>query len=852
MKFDKYLLISIIILCLISVCAVSATNVSAADPDNTTLSNNTTNINPINDSTITQVNDSVNTTNTGLTNETNNTQNISNSNSSSKNITTDNENGTITDNSLKNYTITNDNFNTYFDENGVLKSEYGGGIILFTGNFTDKGVITISSPGTRITGLNALFNNTVFSLNAPNIILTNLNFILNQEFTDNAGAGILINGNNITVYNITMKYTLPSDVTGIGIYSNGTKNLTLESLKLINNTINFVGNSLHSGFNYGVLITYTEDAYVYGNHINCTLPLRSVNWGSGIFGGSSMDAVAAFVADTSENLTLSHNNIYASVNGAAQGYPTLDCCLIYACDESLIENNNITEEDFYTKNGTDNYLQALDLYLLNDVTVIGNTILVNTTGGKIAHGTAYPIQVNGPAYNIKIAFNHITSINNGPNIGIYSENYYGATQIDIISNFINVTGLASTHYWALVAGIEAQDSDDKMLNNTIIVTNIGNTTSGDNIYGISYSQNTNGDHTYNIQYNNITVNEQYAIALKSGSNSKVINSIVANNILVSSGAGGSRAVTIDSNGYNNTVWNNTNGAIPKNQMSSNYYPTWLQNYLNKDLVDKTPDLSWITQVINKNTGNGTGLGNGTGTGIGNTTHPSSGTGSGTNPGTGSSTGSGTGSGSGTIISPLVPENTGDGIGSGTITINTGNGTINITIPITPVSPNTNTGNTTEPSNQTNPINPTNPSQTSNNTGSNSETSTITNNTSNSNSGTSSSNTQSSTASSSPGESNSPISQTGSTYSATSNSNSNNGGSSSNVGSSTNKASSTTSSKSDSSGTTGGSSAKAYAINTTTPKTTNDNGKNILLAVAMIIIVLGLILVGYRHNKQEDD
>ena len=97
-----------------------------------------------------------------------------------------------------------------------------------------------------------------------------------------------------------------------------------------------------------------------------------------------------------------------------------------------------------------------------------------------------------------IAYNNLTTANFGPNCGIYSMNYYGQTQNYMISNFINVTGYASTHYWALVAGIEVQDSDDLIWNNTIIVNNIGNYSSSNNIYGISYSQNTKGDHKYNI------------------------------------------------------------------------------------------------------------------------------------------------------------------------------------------------------------------------------------------------------------------------------------------------------------------------------------------------------------------
>jgi hypothetical protein len=196
-------------------------------------------------------------------------------------------------------------------------------------------------------------------------------------------------------------------------------------------------------------------------------------------------------------------------------------------------------------------------------------------------GTAYPIQVNGPSKGVMIAYNNLTTANFGPNCGIYSMNYYGQTQNYMISNFINVTGYASTHYWALVAGIEVQDSDDLIWNNTIIVNNIGNYSSSNNIYGISYSQNTKGDHKYNIQYNNVTTNGRYAVSL-SGTDSMVVDSIIANNVLNSETSSGNRAVRVGS-GYNNTIRNNTDGVF-RNTLNPDDLPDWLKNH--KGLVPK--------------------------------------------------------------------------------------------------------------------------------------------------------------------------------------------------------------------------------------------------------------------------
>ena len=508
--------------------------------------------------------------------------------------------------SSENFVVNNSNFNTFFDSDNVLKGEYGGQIITFDGDFADKGIITIDSDNTKITGRDALFRNTVFNLKADGVMLTNLHLVLDEDFVDNEGAGVLISANNVTVYNVSIDYNVPKNVTGFGIYSNGLDE-GLSGVNLVNNTVNLCGNALNRGYNYGIVLTNTRDAFVSGNTINCSLPLRAVDWMAGVYGGISMDAVAGFAADSCNNLVLSNNYIKCVVNGVAQGEPTLDAVLIYACHNSTIEKNTILENDFITAQGNVNYLYGLDLYLSNDVVIYGNDIHIQTTGGKEAHGTAYPIQITGQAENIRVAYNNLTSYSFGPNIGIYSQNYYGRTTIDIINNFINVTGYASKHSWALVAGIEVQDSDDRIMNNTIIVGTVNEFEKGFNVYGISYSQSTQGDHNYNVQYNNVSTNSDYAVALKGGGSSTVSDSIVANNILNGRRYGGNRAVYV-TGGTGNIVVNNTDGSKPVAKMSESDLPDWLRDY--KSPISRGLGLSWLNSGGHGNLFNGSGSGNG--------------------------------------------------------------------------------------------------------------------------------------------------------------------------------------------------------------------------------------------------
>ena len=472
------------------------------------------------------------------------------------------------------YNVDSDNLDSFFAD-GFLKDDYADSILVFNGEFNDKGILDIKSSNVTIIGNNSLLKDTVFCLESNNIMLAGLDFVWNREFADNDNAGILVLGDNCTIYNCTINYTVPEATSGFCIYAEGASGDKIENFTLANSTINFVGNNLRGGWDYCIFIDQVENAMVYGNNINSSLPLRAVNYAFDIFGGVSMESVGVFVAQSSPNLTFSNNKVFSSVNGGGSSYPTLDTLVIYDCSNSTIEGNDIHVEDFDSKNGKDNYLQGIDLYFSNNVTIVHNKIDIKTTGGRAGMGTAYPIQVNGPSKGVMIAYNNLTTANFGPNCGIYSMNYYGQTQNYMISNFINVTGVASTHYYALVAGIEVQDSDDLIWNNTIIVNNIGNYSSSNNIYGISYSQNTKGDHKYNIQYNNVTTNGRYAVSL-SGTDSMVVDSIIANNVLNSETSSGNRAVRVGA-GYNNTIRNNTDGVF-RNTLNPDDLPDWLKNH----------------------------------------------------------------------------------------------------------------------------------------------------------------------------------------------------------------------------------------------------------------------------------
>ena len=126
--------------------------------------------------------------------------------------------------------------------------------------------------------------------------------------------------------------------------------------------------------------------------------------------------------------------------------------------------------------------------------------------------------MTGGHTGVTISNNNIRTSNNGPNCGIYSQNFIDRTELTITDNTIYVEGNAGLHSWSLVTGMELGDDYVYVSGNNITVKNKVAYTEGANAYGISYSQWTPGDHEQYIYSNNVTViNGKYAVYMSSSS-----------------------------------------------------------------------------------------------------------------------------------------------------------------------------------------------------------------------------------------------------------------------------------------------------------------------------------------------
>lgn len=486
--------------------------------------------------------------------------------------------------------ITPENIGTYFKDN-TLESDYANRVFVFEGSFNNLGKMSINAQNITIKGDGAVFKNTAFDICQDNVSMSNLKFDLDCDLSDNDGAVILFDTNNLYLDNLDINYNVPFNTDAYAICGVG-NTPSSRNLRLTNSRINFEGhNDNVNAYNCAIKIINYEDSVIENNTITTSLPLKDVNHGAH---GTSLDSdfVLSVGVENSDNLKFTNNTIISEVNYRQDSlYPTLDALLISKCDNALIANNSIHMSDFVTYPGLDNYLYGIDIYNLNNLTVVDNDVSIVTTGGRLAAGTAYPIQISGPITKVNITKNNLYSFSNGPNIGIYSQNYYGGTELSITYNLINVTGLAGTHEWALVAGVETQDSDSVVENNIIEVHSVGPVNVDDNIYGVSYRQSTDGDHKYSIKNNTVFSDGFNSVFLLDSK-----NSTVANNLLVSYNENAKNG----NNGFNYGDLSRHDGI----NFENNQVITAFDYFANQENnVDNGEEYSYTTPINNKDISN---------------------------------------------------------------------------------------------------------------------------------------------------------------------------------------------------------------------------------------------------------
>lgn len=474
--------------------------------------------------------------------------------------------------------VNSNNIGSYFPE-GSLENKYENSTLIFSGDFEDIGVLRIEQDHVSISAGGAKLKNVAFDISGSNVILKDITLVLDTSFEETDGAAVYVGSDNVSLINLNINYIVPYDVNAYAIYAEGSSRNPYESLRIINSTVYFEAhNDEVKKYNCAVKLLNFRNSSIENTTLIGSFPLNEIGYD---IDGAKLATIYVYTLgiEGCDNFVLRGNQVISDVNKRpAYQYPTLDGVVLSRSNNVLMVNNTIYMTDFVTNPGIENYLYGINVHSLENLTIDSNRISMITTGGKLALGTAYPIQINGPIMGVVVTNNDLYSFSNGPNIGIYSVNYFGKTSLLIENNTINVTGLAGVHEWALVTGIESQDSDAEILNNKIEVHSVGEVNIGDNLYAISYRQATSGTHTYNIRNNTAFTDGYAAVYLLSSYNSNISgNTLISSNENAETGSDAYMKGSfshINDNAYDNLVINirdylaTLNNVDGKNQANS--------------------------------------------------------------------------------------------------------------------------------------------------------------------------------------------------------------------------------------------------------------------------------------------
>ena len=447
--------------------------------------------------------------------------------------------------------VTQDNFSNFFDESGNLRDNTSDELI-FQGEFSGSDLVSniFLDRSITINGDNAVLNNMGFVIAADEITLNNMSLFANGEL----GSLIFVNDcDDVTLNNISVTYNAPIKTEAKAIFAD-----CADNFKLTNSKINFTGATPGENHYRGLEVRNSNGAKIDKNTITATFPAVPVNWANS---GIDQHFVLPVGIQDGDNVEFTNNIVTVNTDGEVGSYSTIDAVMVHSANDILIKGNTITHMDATTEDGA-RYYYSLDIY--NTIGIVeANDIIVNTTttAGDNRAGTAYLIQLTGP-FTVTVKDNNLTGISKGSITGIYASKNWsgeGESNLTVENNNINVTGYATTDYYDLVAGIEAEIDGLKAYNNTIAVKNTADYDDDNHVIGVGIGSSFfYGDTSADIKDNNMIVDGKYAVYYKEAEDTEVTgNALCAHELF------GDAAVFIES-GDNNTVENNILGyVIPK-------------------------------------------------------------------------------------------------------------------------------------------------------------------------------------------------------------------------------------------------------------------------------------------------
>ena len=428
--------------------------------------------------------------------------------------------------------VTPENFNNFFDENGVLKSDVPFDELVFDGEFKDLGTLTINK-AINLTGDVAVFNNTALKITADNVKVSNMEFVADKLFDDKAV--IYVAGKDVVLENNTINYDAPNTGDAYAVYAD-----SADGLNMVDNKIFFDGKLGEDTKTIAVYAIDSDNMVVKDNIIDSTVPSVAVGYGPAPdYAPTIMSAGAIF--EGCKNLTFEDNTVSVDYNQSAGYSDTLYGVKVIDGDDSKIIGNDIE------LNGHA-YAYAVSVDGEN-LTISDNTIESNSDDAYAA-GLAIEKDSTGNVEN-----NDISATANDVSYGVYADDWEMGSNLTFNNN--NVSAESNTAYGMSVNAGETVISNNNVstkanyttgvavkanatiTNNTIAVngSNVGNSTDS---YPMAPVQTTGiyaQDSNVTITNNDVSSTGNKTVDLSN------VNATVKDNKLKANGTKGDASIT---------------------------------------------------------------------------------------------------------------------------------------------------------------------------------------------------------------------------------------------------------------------------------------------------------------------
>ena len=494
--------------------------------------------------------------------------------------------------------LTDDNYSTYFDNNGVIKTDIveNGSIITITGNITNKN-LTFSNIKAFLSSKNGIYivNGSINIINNASMIIQNININNN----DNNQYGILVNTTNNLIRNNNINTNTINSYTGIIINKNDNN---IESNKInINTTTNNIGIKINSSNNTltnnkinmtttsditsttstGIILNNSNENYLYNNYVyintnrnaigNQLINSNKNTLQNQIYIYTSENAKGIELQDSKDNtITIAYMQITS--NNTAYG--------IISNGTSSLHNNNNSFTTFYGSSTiTSNKSIGVLLENSNNITFSGIDIKNSNSHYKIKGNYAREILTknsnNTKISNTLIYLSRLTKTNydiiaieqiNSQNTNITAIIMKKDTTYNTKGNFLKLVNTTNT-YLGLAENVS---------NTTINITDIA-----------IIMENSNNNIIDNVS---ITTQSDYVMNLTNSNNNKITN-----NYLNGNNFRGGDSTIIQTNSKNNTLSNNIPEIIILTD--DNYNDYFVNQIFN---INKTAEATIGSDIYNKN------------------------------------------------------------------------------------------------------------------------------------------------------------------------------------------------------------------------------------------------------------